>query len=117
MSWLLFPSSGNHVTFEPEWNFKRGDKKEETQHRARAGKRYVYKWGEYKKFKFDVEHVSSSSAAIVNSWWSSNTKLMFMESGNTAVFSVMLVNNQYPMGEYVKPYNDKYKGVIELEGY
>lgn len=117
MSWLLFPSSGNHVTLEPEWNFTRADKKEETEHRTRAGKRYVYKWGEYKKFKFDVQHVSSSTAAIVNSWWSSNTDLLFMESGASAVYSVQLVNAELPFGKYVKPYTDKYIGTIELEGY
>lgn len=117
MSWLLFPSSGNHITLEPEWNFKHDDKKEETIHRTRAGKRYVYKWGEYKGFKFDVEYVSSSTAAIVNSWWATNTKLMFMESGGTEVFSVIITNRELPIGKYIRPYQDRLKGTIDLEGY
>lgn len=117
MSWLLFPSSGNHVTLEPEWNFARRDKKEETVHRTRAGKRYTYKWGSYYAFKFGLEHVSSSTAAIVNSWWVTNTKLLFMESGGTQVFSVVLTNKELPLGQFNRPYNDHYTGTIELEGY
>lgn len=117
MSWLLFPSSGNHVTLYPDWDFKRGDKKEETTHRTRGGKRYAYKWGSYCAFKFGLDHVSSSTAAIVNSWWISNTGLLFMESGGSGVFTVTLTNKDRPLGKFNRPYPDHYSGTIELEGY
>lgn len=79
MSYLLFPSSGNHVTLEPEWNFDRKDAQVKNEHVTRGGKRYVYKWGSYVKFGFGLTFVNSSDAARINSWWITNTKLQFME--------------------------------------
>lgn len=117
MSFLLFPSSGNEVTLEPEWDFDRRDMQVKTEHRTRSGKRYVYRWGTYPKFSFGIQFVSSSTAAIVNSWWITNTKLLFVESGGTQVYSVMLVANDAPVGQYQKPYTDLYRGKIDLEGY
>lgn len=117
MSWLLFPSSGNHVALEPEWNFARKDTQVKNEHVTRSGKRYVYKWGSYVRFQFGLEFVNSSDAAIINSWYMTNTKLLFTESGGSAVYSVMLVGNEIPMGQYVKPYTSLYKGKIDLQGY
>lgn len=117
MSYLLFPSSGNHVTLEPEWDFDRNDKKIEDVHRTRAGREYRYKWSSYRVFKFGNTFVTSGVAAVVNSWWDSNTNLLFMKSGDTQVFSVRLVNKDLPFGRFQKPYDDLYQGNIELETY
>jgi hypothetical protein len=117
MSWLLFPSSGNHVTLDPEWNFDRSDKKIEDEHRTRSGRRYVYKWGSHARWKFDVQYVSSSTAAIVNSWFLSNASLLFMESGGTEIFSVQITNADLPFGRFVKPYTSLMLGTIELSTY
>lgn len=118
MSYLLFPSSGNHVSFEPEWDFERADRKIENEHRTREGARYVYKWGEYERFKFGATFVSSADAAIVNSWWSTNTKLLFMSSSDTAtVFSLQITNDARPFAKFQPPYDNLYQGTIELEGY
>lgn len=117
MSWLLFPSSGNHVTLEPEWDFDRKDAQVKNEHVTRSGKRYVYKWGSYLKFSFGVQFLNSSQASIVNSWWITNTKLLFVESGAASVYSVMLVGSDLPVGQYVKPYTSLYRGKIELQGY
>lgn len=117
MSYLLFPSSGNHVSFEPEWDFDREDAQIKTEHVTRAGKRFVYKWGSYCKFNFSVQFVSSADAALVNSWWITNTKLMFKSTSETAVYSVMLIASDLPIGQFQKPYTDMFKGRIELQGY
>lgn len=119
MSLLLFPSSGNHVALEPEWDFDRKDTQVKTEHTTRSGKRFVYKWGSYCKFSFNVDLVNSSTAALINSWWITNTKLLLSAtSGELAqVFSVMLIANDYPLGQFRKPYMDKFKGKIELQGY
>ena len=82
MSYLLFPSSGNHVTLEPEWNFDRKDAQVKNEHVTRGGKRYVYKWGSYVKFGFGLTFINSSDAARINSWWITNTKLQFMEKNS-----------------------------------
>ena len=117
MSYLLFPSSGNHVTFEPEWDFDRKDAQVKTEHTTRAGKRYVYQWGTYTKFTFGVTFVTSADAAKINSWWITNTKLLLMSTSDTAVYSVMLVASDLPLGQYQKPYTDRLHGKIELQGY
>jgi hypothetical protein len=117
MSFLLFPSSGNHVSIDPEWNFTRKDQKVENEHIARSGKRYVYKWGSYYHTTFDLTFVSSSTMAIINSWWQTNTKLMFVDSGGAQIYSVMLIGKELPIGMYQKPYTDLYRGKIELQGY
>ena len=117
MSWLLFPSSGNHVTLEPEWDFARKDAQVRNEHITRSGRRYVYKWGSYQRFAFGLEFVNSSTAAIINSWFMTNTRLLFVESGGSAVYSVMLIGNEVPMSQYVKPYTDLYKGKIDLQSY
>lgn len=117
MSYLLFPSSGNHVTLEPEWDFERHDSQVKSEHLTRSGKRYVYKWGSYTRFSFSVTFVSSSTAALINSWWITNTKLLFTSTSETAVYSVMLVASDLPISKYQQPYTDKFQGSIELQGY
>ena len=118
MSYLLFVTSGDHVSLEPEWNFDRKDTQVKNEHITRGGKRYVYKWGQYVKFTFGVTYVDSATASLINSWWITNTKLLFLSTSDTAhVFSVMLIANDFPIGQFQKPYMDKFKGTIDLQGY
>lgn len=117
MSHLLFVDSSNSVTLEPEWDFEQGQKKNETVHRTRAGNRFVYKWGEFETFKFSLNFVDSSTAAIVNSWWNTNTELLFSTDGGVTVSSVQLTNRSKPLARFNMPYDDEYKGKIELETY
>lgn len=118
MSFYLFPVSNAHLELLPDWNFDDKGAKMQSEHVTRSGKRYVYKWGEYCKFSFGVSFLNSSQAAIINSWWSTNTKLLFMENvTSAAVYSVMLTGNEKPIGNYVKPYMTLFKGKIDLQGY
>jgi hypothetical protein len=117
MSYLLFPSSGNHVTLEPDWDFERNDTQVNDAHVTRSGKRFVYKWGSYVRFTFSIDFVNSSTAAIINSWFITNTKLLFTSTSDTAVYSVILIGNDIPMSKFVKPYTDKFMGKIDLQGY
>lgn len=117
MSYRLFVDSSTGVSLDPTYEFERRDTKVEDQHRTRSGARYVYKWGQYAKFKVPVEFVSSADASQVNSWWGANTKLLFKNESDSTVFSVQIVNKNLPMGEYQQPYDDLFNGVIELEGY
>ena len=55
--------------------------------------------------------------AVVNSWWESNTELLFMKVGGTQVYSVRIENNNAPIRKFVEPYDDLYEGKIELETY
>ena len=66
---------------------------------------------------FDLMEVGD--AAIVNSWWDTNTKLLFFITSNsvTEIHSVMIMNTETPFAQYVNPFDDKMKGQVELEGY
>jgi len=112
-------SSANAVTFYPEWDYKAGKIQIRNEHRTRAGKLTLYKWSDYKTFEFEVNWVTASDASHVNSWFDTNTELLFLitSSGVTAVHSVMLVGKETPLAQYNKPYENYYKGSILLEGY
>jgi len=113
----LFVDSSNGVDVEPEYNYQEQDTKIENRHRTRSGEEYIYKWGGYKRRKFGVRWVNSNFKSIVNSWWDSNTELLFMEEGGTEVFSVRITNRNLPIGSIEKPYSDTFKGSIELGTY
>jgi len=108
-------NSATAITLEPEFDYKDSLTKLEQIHRLQNGDMYRYKTGAYDKFKFKLRYFSSSDASIVNSWWESNTELMFWIDSD--VSSVMLTNKSKPVGQYQKPYTDLMQGTIELEGY
>jgi len=107
------------VTFYPEWDYSQGERQVRTEHRSKSGKLKLYKWYDYDKISFQANWVPASDAALVNSWWDSNAELYFYvtSSTHTEVHSVMLINDETPMANYNKPYNNYFKGKIELEGY
>lgn len=117
MTYRLFVNSSTGVDVEPEWGFKDSGKKVETRHRTRSGEEYVYRWGDYRTFDVPVMYVSSSTMAIVNSWWNSNTELLFMEEGSTDVSSVHISNKSKPIDSKIKPYDNLFKGTIKLSTY
>ena len=114
---MLFPSSGNHVDLYPEWDVKNESRKIEDKHRVRSGGSYTYKWGDYFREKFSLTDVNSSDACIINSWWNTNTDLLFTTDSGTTVNSVHIENKKTPLGQYMEPYDSLFKGTIELEGY
>lgn len=108
----------NHADLPIEYDYKNELKKIEQTHRSRSGRRYVYTWAEYERLKFGVKYVSSSGQSLVNSWYRNNTKLIYSETDSASIItSCQLVGRKVPIGQFVKPYNDLYKGVIELESY
>ena len=117
MSYILQASSSDQFSFEPEYDFVKSSAKIENMHRTRSGDRYVYKWGEYVRFKMSVKYVSSENASMVNDWWSENTALQFYEEGSTDITSCQITNKNTPFGEFVKPHNDLFEGRLELEEY
>ncbi len=117
MAYRLFVDSSNGVTINPDYGYKLEDSKIENEHRVRTGARYVYKWGSFNKWSIPVSYVNSSFMAIVNSYWQSNTALLFKSESAAAVYSVQVTNDKLPIAEFIKPYDTLYKGVIELETY
>ena len=116
MSYVLFDGT-NTVSLEPEYDIKFDHRKVENSHRTRAGENYRYVWGSYRRCKFSVEFINSADMCRVNSWWGANTALRLYDINSTVVVSGYLANGSAPIDQYVKPYTDQFKGVIELEGY
>lgn len=79
MSVFLSNSGGVSLEIFPEYNFKDGGRKIEDRHRTRDGSEFVYKWGEYRLIEIDVKYVNSSFRTIVNSWWSVNEDLLYID--------------------------------------
>lgn len=117
MAYRLFVDSSNGLTIYPEYDFQQGKTKIQDASRSRSAALYQYKWAAYDTIKFSVSYVNSEMKSIVNSWWESNTDLLFKSESETAVYSVHIVNKKSPIGGFVRPYDDLYEGKIELEGY
>jgi len=116
MSGFILTDGTNVASLNPEWDLKFADKKIEDVHRTRTGTAYRYKWGQYHATKFSVEYVNSATMCQVNSWWGANTALALYDASSALVHSGYLANASKPIAEYVKPYIDQFKGIIELEG-
>lgn len=112
-------SSSDAVTLYPEFDYKAEKKQKRSDHRTRSGKLYSYKWYDVQKFDFDLSWVNESISGIINSWFDARTELLFFitSGGSTEVHSVMIMNDETPMSEFQKPYQNYYKGTIKLEGY
>ena len=113
------PSSATAVQVYPEFDYDRHVVKNEVRHRTHSGKQYTYKWGSYTEFKFSVSWISGANAAIVNSWFASNTDLLLLITSSTAteVNSVRIQGDEAPLNQYNKPYDNYYKGKMELATY
>jgi hypothetical protein len=107
------------VELFPEWNFSAGEIAKIDTIRTDASILHMYKEYDYKEISFNTKHVPASEAAIVNSWWSTQTKLTwFTELGSvTTVDSIMIGNNDEPFTQYSKGYTTQYDGKIVLEEY
>lgn len=116
MAFRLFVDSTTGVSLCPEWDYREPLVKEENRHATPVGFSTVYNYGETARLRFSVRHVSSETAALVNSWWISNTALLFMEEGATEVFSCRLLG-KLPISKLEKPYSFSLSGVIELGAY
>lgn len=110
-------TSLDFVEINPEYNFEYTGKKIEDRKRARSGREYVYKWGQYDGRKFDVSYVSDADKTKINSWWSGNDSLLFVDGITTAITSVRIQNDKTPISKLEKPYTNLWQGMIELETY
>jgi len=118
MSYRLYlTNSADGVEVFPEYNYTEGDRKVESRTRTSTGAEYVYKFGSFESWKFGVQFVNSSFYAIVNSWWLSNSELLWVKTGDTDVSSVRIINRKKPIGKFIKPHDDLYAGTIELSTY
>lgn len=114
----LGPTSSTAITLYPGDDLEIGKVLISVQNRSSIGRLFQHKQGTYNKIKIPIEFIPSSDASIVNSWWASQTKLLFfVTSGTTAVYSCMIMGDSWPMQSMNKPYENRFKGTVQLEGY
>lgn len=119
VTYSLGPTSATEVEIIPEWNYENGEAMDRSVMRSKTGKLYTYKWNDVKKIKITAKLFDNSDAAIVNSWWDSQTKLIYFVNDGSAVdcTSVMIMNKTAPFRSNPEPYTTKFNGVIQLEEY
>lgn len=112
-------SSADAIELFPQYNYKRRDVAIQNKHRTKSGKLYTYQWGTYLKINFGLDLVVAANAAIINSWWQSETELLLFVVSDSVVEvnSVMITNNETPLNQFEPPYDEYYKGKIELTDY
>ena len=115
----LGPTSATAIDLKVNYASIHGKKQLSSQHRTLAGSLYVYTWSTYIKHIFNVNHMSTSNASIVNSWWENNTELLLFitSDSNTEISSVIITNKDKPVNKFEKPYYTFQKGSIKLESY
>lgn len=103
------------VSLEPEYDYKLATNKIEDVSRARDGTAYKYPWGTFTVVKFTANYVTSADMCTINSWWGANTLLSLIDDNGTTVASGALFGDVAPVTQLIKPYNDQYTAVIDLE--
>jgi hypothetical protein len=119
VSYTLGISSSDAIAIFPEKSFKNSEKMERIETRVANGDLWDLIKGVYKQIDINVEYFPGSQASIVNSWWESQTKLLFFVTSDTstAVYSCMIMNETTPLYSQDKPSEQHWKGKISLEGY
>lgn len=112
----LYADSNTSVTLRPEYDFKSGHRKIESRYRSKSGPEYAYKWSDYVRISFTVTHLNSADATQINSWWLSNTELLFQQGSETPV-NVRIAGNESPINKRSEPNTYMHEGEIILEGY
>lgn len=119
MNFLLGPDSSTAITLDVNYDYNNQEVPIRNSHRTKSGRGYFYHWGEFDRVTFGVDLIPVESASIINSWWHSQTELLFfVESGDACeVSSVMITNGSQPFSQYAKPYDNLMNGSIVLETY
>jgi len=120
VSYTLFTNSTDGISFDPDFGFKHRDKKIQNSIRVRSGLGFVYKFGDYKRWKIPLRFVGSADKKTLNDWWSNNTELFFYDDNDTTAAStstVRIANRASPVSQPEKPYDYEWKGSLELEEY
>lgn len=119
ITFTLWDSSSNSVTFEPDWNGEEGGDKSLNLHRAQQGNLYRYNYGSWREFDLKVDLLPNSAALFINSLWLANEgcTLEVDLSGTIETFSVAIVNKELPFNEWAIWDHSRRKGSLKLSEY
>lgn len=115
MSGFSITDGTSVFSFAPEFGFKDQGFKDENKKRAKSGALFTYKFHSVAAWKVPVLFVSAADANTINGWWDDNVIVSFNGDILSGVFSCYITNKKTPISSLIKPYDDLYKGTIELQ--
>ena len=105
------------IIIHPEYSFLEQARTIQTQHRSIGGEYRVSVWEKYFAYSIPLRFLSNSHADLINWWWENKFNLVFTlnTSDSESMYITQIVNQQQPIGKRIRPYNDLWEGVIQLE--
>lgn len=101
----------------PEYSFQDQQRIIKNQNRTIGGKLHTYTWGQYFQYTVPLQFLSDSHANLINWWWQNQFNLAFTldTSDSESMFICRIINDRKPIGQRVRPYQDRWAGVLHLE--
>ncbi len=116
----IFDASSNitlDIIISPQWDYsqRRTLNKVDTQTLGGVSANYLY--SSHYTFKVPIDYLCHSDTSAINGWWRDGSNLRFTDnsSDSSRYFSVYITNLDQPFHKLKKPYNDTYRGFLQLE--
>jgi len=105
------------IALLPEYGFAEQARVIKTEHRTLGGDLHTYVWEKYFAWSVPLRFLPSSHADLLNWWWENQFNLLFTldTSDAESLYVCRIVNERQPIGRRIRPYNDLWEGVLELE--
>lgn len=112
-------SSASMLQVYPEFDYTKEKIQNRSDFKTSTGRMYQYTWGSYTRIDFSLNYVPGSDYALINSWFNSNSDLLFFVVSDSVVevHSVHFVNDKSPLSQHNEPTDQLWSGKIELETY
>lgn len=106
------------ITLYPEISFQEKEQVIKTDHTTRGSERHTYVWGRNLAWSVPLRYISDSHANLINWWWENKFELAFTLDTSDAetIHVVRIANNTQPFGKRNKPHQDRWEGLLQLEG-
>lgn len=114
--------SESPVSLHPTWDYLERNNKNKSFVRTQGGQLNAFtKVGNYNEYSLPVDYVTSASATLINSWWSSDSELELTVSrgigGQQFGINVKITNDLNPLNMYVENKYTAFKGLVFLTTY
>jgi len=116
MGGFYIKDGADTVVTYPEFDFNDDVQFNQDLHRPKGGDLYSYMWAKQNKVTLVAPFVNSSSAYLLNNWYSNRTPLSWgweVDSPNN-VTSGYIISSQPPVMNMQRPYPDLFIANIEL---
>jgi hypothetical protein len=101
----------------PDWTFRDRETLILSEHRTQTGKAFAYRWGAYARFDLPLRFINSADQTRINAWWSAQDEVAFTLNTSETLSTVLcrIANRSRPLDRRVPPYDDLFRGSLELE--